>query len=73
MAVLFLDETGLDGTIPTELSSMKGLEILSVYDTMLTGSFPSGLCQQVTSGKLIVGIDCDEVSCDCGCTCGKLY
>jgi hypothetical protein len=42
----------------------------SVSDNLLNGSVPVGLCDRVPDG-LVVTVDCESVTCDCGCQCAQ--
>lgn len=65
-----LHNTKLVGTIPSSLGMLTELEVLKLHETDLTGSVPDEICHLVQRGTLqTITIDCDKVSCDCGCSC----
>jgi Leucine-rich repeat (LRR) protein len=59
----------LTGTVPTQLAALTSLNTLSLHENRLVGSVPVGLCGLIASNSLVVHVNCDEVSCDCGCEC----
>ena len=65
----------LSGTIPATLSNAPSLEQVRLESNDLTGSVPEELCLSLPSGDVsafrILSVDCNEVSCDCDCTCGR--
>ncbi|GKY97915.1 hypothetical protein MPSEU_000749500 [Mayamaea pseudoterrestris] len=68
---LAVSGTSMSGSIPSELSHLSRLGSLQVYDTSMTGSVPESVCRafsQLGANSGIV-IDCDELICDCNCTC----
>ena len=65
---LRLEKNGnLRGQIPTELGSLTSLEHFSVQGTSVTGSVPSGFCDLIVAEQLMVGVECPNVRCYCGC------
>ncbi|GKY91195.1 hypothetical protein MPSEU_000092200 [Mayamaea pseudoterrestris] len=64
--------TSVSGTIPSELSVLSQIRKLQVFDTILSGSVPEKMCQAFSLRNANDGIvvDCDQVRCDCNCTCG---
>ena len=69
LSFLYLDNNQLTGPIPSDLGNFPSLTVLDAHANRLTGSVPEGVCQLVSSGILSVEVDCDEVTCDCGCLC----
>lgn len=57
----------LQGEIPESLfgGSMSNIEVMELFDTMLTGSIPTSFCADDT---IEVIVDCTNVTCDC-CVC----
>jgi Leucine-rich repeat (LRR) protein len=79
---LFLSSNKLTSTIPTELGVLTGLQLVLLGRNGLTGSIPNEVCQvQLTppepaddffpspTSPLSIVVDCEEVACDCNCTC----
>mmetsp|Transcript_19266 Transcript_19266/g.28518 ORF Transcript_19266/g.28518 Transcript_19266/m.28518 type:complete len:588 (-) Transcript_19266:176-1939(-) len=64
---LFLvDNPLLAGPVPSELGNLVNLEILHIYNTSLTGSIPSDLCDDVGSKQQWwTAINCYEIECNC--------
>jgi len=54
----------LSGRVPTELANLSNLRWLYLYNTQLTGSIASNLCNSTLRRARI---DCGQVQCDC-CT-----
>lgn len=70
MQLMWLYRNFLTGTIPSEYGSLARLETLELYDNLLSGSMPSGVCSNIDSSVPVLStltVDCD-VACDC-CTC----
>ncbi|CAB9520499.1 LRR receptor-like serine threonine-protein kinase [Seminavis robusta] len=59
----------LRGSIPNDYEMLTNLEHFSVHGTSVTGSVPEGFCELIFNQQLMVGVECEEVSCDCGCVC----
>ena len=69
---LSLYKNRLTGTIPSTLGLLTDLEILKLHQTGLTGSVPQEVCLLAQRGTLkTITIDCENVSCDCGCFCAE--
>ncbi|GKY97916.1 hypothetical protein MPSEU_000749600 [Mayamaea pseudoterrestris] len=62
----------ITGTLPSELDQLAKLTNLRVFDTNISGSVPSGVCNAFLAQNVVsnILIDCDQVDCDCNCTCG---
>ncbi|GKZ01560.1 hypothetical protein MPSEU_001106500 [Mayamaea pseudoterrestris] len=71
--ILDVSGTTISGAIPSELSQLPQLNSLRVFDTRLSGSVPEGVCRSFSLQRANDGIviDCDQVRCDCNCTCGS--
>jgi hypothetical protein len=71
LSVLWLQESRLTGTIPTEMAKLTRLEELLLYLNRLTGSIQEGLCSRIEEGSPALNLttDCDLARCDCGCGC----
>jgi hypothetical protein len=69
LQVLRLDGNELTGPIPTDLGNFPFLTVLDVHANRLTGTVPESVCQLVSGGGLSVEVDCNEVTCSCGCLC----
>ena len=59
----------LTGTLPTEVGQMLALKSLELHGTALSGSVPAEVCNLIQLNSLLVSIDCDRLSCACGCMC----
>lgn len=59
----------LIGTLPVQLGALENLEHITVHGTSMSGSVPSGFCDKIATDQLLVGVECEEISCDCGCKC----
>ncbi|GKY98146.1 hypothetical protein MPSEU_000772400 [Mayamaea pseudoterrestris] len=59
----------LSGSIPSELALMTSLKSLVLSGNGFTGSVPSELCNLIQLNDLLISIDCDGVTCSCGCMC----
>ena len=57
------------GSLPTELVGLSSLEHVTFQGTSLSGSIPMEFCEMIDEGQLMVGVDCNEVHCECGCMC----
>jgi len=65
-----LHKNKFTGTIPSSLGLLNELEVLKLHENDLTGSVPQEICHLVQRGTLQeITIDCDKVTCDCGCSC----
>lgn len=69
MRQLDFANNSLSGTIPTELGEMTALRTLVLSGNAFTGSVPADVCGLVEPNSLFVSIDCDSVTCTCGCVC----
>lgn len=65
---LWLYQNTFVGKLPSELGRLTSLELLPLRDNLITGVVPTEIC---AIPMLEVTIDCLEVVCDCGCTCGN--
>jgi len=72
--LLMQDNAGLRGTIPVEWGvNWSKLVRIWMQDTSLEGEVPLGLCFLKEDGEYplqAIGVDCDAVTCSCGCQCG---
>jgi Leucine-rich repeat (LRR) protein len=69
---LWLGPNRLNSTIPSELGRLSKLEAsfpILLGNNYLSGSVPSELCQLKLSNRFDLFVDCEEVSCACGCSC----
>jgi hypothetical protein len=72
---LDLSDNALTGSIPISVSSFYTWR----FDgNRLTGSVPSQVCESKLSQEQILGhsfldlvVNCEEVACDCNCTCAE--
>jgi hypothetical protein len=71
LVALDVSTTHVTGTVPSELSRLTKLSNLRVFDSNMSGSVPSSVCDAFRSRDANAGIvvDCDRVACDCNCTC----
>lgn len=69
LSELYLNDNVLTGGIPSELGDLTSLTILHLHNNNVNGTVPESLCTLVESQNLDLRIDCDKVSCDCGCSC----
>jgi hypothetical protein len=67
---LELGSNQFTGEVPTALDLLPGLQLLQLENNNLVGTVSATVCTSVTSGRLEVSVDCGEVACSCGCTCG---
>lgn len=58
------------GQVPTALDLFPSLQLLQLENNNLLGRVSTALCTSVVSGHLELSVDCNEVVCSCGCTCG---
>ena len=59
------------GTLPSSLADLTKLVTLDASANELSGEVPWQLCSRKQSSEELfsIAVDCDEVSCDCDCTC----
>lgn len=68
LRLLFTDD--LQSPIFPELGLLTKLKSIWLHVTSLTGSVPIEVCNLIQAGVLkTVAIDCQKVSCTCGCSC----
>jgi hypothetical protein len=65
---LTLESNGLVGTVPTELALLTTLMSLKINLNDMTGSIPTGMCNNVLQ---VLDTDC-AVTCDCCDWCEPL-
>ena len=68
---LRLEQNELTGEIPSALAELTKLESLNVQHNEISGVVPWQLCslKQSLAERLSIVVDCEEVACDCDCTC----
>lgn len=68
---LQLQQNEFYGTLPSELSALTNLVTLDVIGNELTGAVPWQVCslKEDPEEQLTITLDCNEVSCDCECSC----
>jgi Leucine-rich repeat (LRR) protein len=68
---LYLGFNRFNGTVPTELGLLTGLRKMNVGvgNQGLIGSIPAELCQVKIKNGWDLALDCDVLTCACGCDC----
>ena len=71
LVTLDVSDTRLSGTVPEQYGQLSRLSNLHIYGTDMSGSIPSSVCQTFVDKRVSEGliVDCDQVVCDCNCTC----
>ena len=72
LASLLLQRNKLTGTVPTWFGRLTNLRTMRLHDNRLVGSIPNETCYLVpaSAGPLEnLSVDCDLVTCTCGCQC----
>lgn len=67
--VLNLENNGLTGTLPQELGLLNELTLISLHGNQLDGDMPSDVCELFNQDLQELSVDCDLVTCTCGCLC----
>ena len=66
LRILQLEENELTGQLPFGMNRLTNVETVWLYDNLLTGNVPIGLCYFKRIGKTeTIWIDCPEVGCSC--------
>jgi Leucine-rich repeat (LRR) protein len=72
VSILLLESNNFTGPIVSELGTLTNLSALFMHGNNFSGSVPQELCALKGSEKeLVISVDCDKVSCACGCECSQ--
>jgi hypothetical protein len=66
---LSLQNNWFTGAVPSELGLLTNLTSLELQHNFLEGTIPAEVCQLISTYGTYIHVDCDAVSCTCGCVC----
>ena len=64
-----LGSNKLTGSIPISLDNLTEIQLLQLESNGLQGTVSAALCASVSGEQLELSVDCNEVTCTCGCAC----
>ena len=70
---LDISNSRISGALPTQLGTLTKLTNLLISGTNISGSVPRTICNGFDERDALAGlvVDCNQVRCDCNCTCGS--